>query len=194
MKKILSMILALAMVMSLSVTVFAANPDTHTDVGGSSDVAITANYNGQSDTVGTVYHVTVSWAQTGTITYTNAYATYTWNPAETGENAMQYVKSDAHDAKWTCENAAVAITVVNRSNAAIQATCAAPVGVGSVTGIAGSYDKNTLTLDSAAPEHTSEQTGTPKMDTATYTITNVTGEISANDTIATITVSINAAP
>lgn len=198
MKKIMSLVLALALVLSMGVTVFAEEPATVETVPGSKNIDVTAGYTAPSYTVGdTVYHVVVAWSQSGTITYTGDQYTYTWNPNDGDYGRYNQTGEAAH---WTVTDAKVAITVTNKSNAPITATCAAPKAEKGIT-VTGSYDADSngeLALESAAPATVGPDTtedqlkGTEQKASATYTITGVDGTITAAGTIATITVSINA--
>lgn len=202
MKKIMSLVLALALVLSMGVTVFADENSGSTTVtdpadpaNNSKDINVTAGYTKPSHTVeGIVYHVVVAWSQTGTITYTGDQYTYTWNPSEGDYGRYDQTGEAAH---WTVTDAKVAITVTNKSNAAITATCAEPKKVGNVT-VTGSYDATShgqLELESAAPAESELPTkleGTKQEATATYTITGVDGTITGAGAIATINVSISA--
>ena len=194
MKKVLSFVLALVMVMALSVTAFAANGIPNTGVGefpGSKDnIDITANFTDNKDVVNHKYHVTVKWAPNVTISYSNGYTTYTWDPANT-----KY-ETKATEAAWSVnEGANIKITVENRSDGAIQAVCGAPMAVAGVNAnIQGSYDNEsngTLNIGSAAGENYTA--GEMQSASATYSITGVTGSIDKNGTIATITVTVKAA-
>lgn len=205
----MSLVLALALVLSMGVTVFAAestNPTTVTNdeiENNNTNIDVTAGYTAPSYAVaGTVYHVVVAWQKSGTVKYVGDNFTYTWNP-ETGDNGA-YTKTGTA-AHWEVSaDAKVAITVTNKSNAAITATCGAPaVAIGTVTGIVGHYGDGTdqtaeLNLESAAPatvgpDATEDQLkGTERKDSATYTITGVDGTITGAGTIATINVTITA--
>ena len=78
MKKIMSLVLALALVLSMGVTVFAAGNSGSTTVTdptdtahNSKDIDVTAGSTAPRYTVvDTVYHVVDAWSRTGTITYT----------------------------------------------------------------------------------------------------------------------------
>lgn len=204
MKKILSLVLALALVLSMGVTVFAAENSGSTTVtdptdpaNNSKNVDVTAGYTAPTySAAATVYHVVIGWKQTGTITYKDASYTYTWN----AEQTKYETQKETEQATWTVTSAAVEITVTNKSNAAITATCKAPVagsGITTFTGHYGDSDDQTATLkcDSAAPAKITPDTltGNATSDKATYTITNVDGKIgSDNAVIATINVSISA--
>lgn len=200
MKKIMSLVLALALVLSMGVTVFADENSGSTTVtdpadpaNNSKDINVTAGYTKPSHTVeGIVYHVVVAWSQTGTITYTGDQYTYTWNPSEGDYGRYDETGEAAH---WTVTDAKVAITVTNKSNAAITATCDAPKEETGIT-VTGKYDADSngkLVLDSAAPAESELPTtlnGTERTATATYTITNVDGTITGAGKIATISVTI----
>lgn len=197
MKKIMSLVLALALVLSMGVTVFAEESDPVKTVPGSKDVNVTAGYTAPTyKSAGTVYHVVIGWEQTGTITYKDASYTYTWN----AEQTKYETPKGAETAAWTVSGAAVEITVTNKSNAAIIATCAAPEAGAGITTFTGHYGDGTeqsatLKCDSAAPATITPNNleGKAVSKTATYTITNVDGKIgSDNAVIATITVSISA--
>lgn len=212
MKKIMSLVLALALVLSMGVTVFAAGDSGSITVTDPTDtehnsesIDVTAGYTAPTYSTGaTVYHVVVAWEKTGTITYAGNQYYYDW---KVDENNFGYVKDEENstEAGWTVDNAKVAITVTNKSNAAITATCGAPVvKIDTVTGIVGHYGDGTdqtakLNLESAAPATVGPDTtedqlkGTAKEGKATYTITGVNGAISQdNVVIGTITVSIKA--
>lgn len=193
MKKVLSFVLALVMVLALSVTAFAANgiPNTGNGEfpGSRDDIDITASFTDNKDVVVSKYHVTVAWNTTGSISYTKGYTTYTWNPGET-----KY-ESTVTDAKWDVQNASIAITVTNRSDGAIKAVCGEPVdktnGTATITGIYDTATNGTIRLATAAGA-TYTDNGSKQTGTATYTINNVSGSISQSGTIATITVTVSA--
>ena len=125
MKKVLSFVLALVMVMALSVTAFAVDPTpiqtepkNHTE---SKD--ITAGYTKESHTKGaTVYYFTITWTpnDTNNLTYTGEQATYVWNTT-----SLSYTKAiEGHvDAGWT-GSAGYSVELVNKSNAALKVTSA----------------------------------------------------------------------
>lgn len=193
MKKVLSFVLALVMVLALSVTAFAGtyqDEGTFPAEGKSESTNIEATFNKQKDVVNHKYHVTVKWESTVAISYSNGYTTYTWNTTET-----KYEKKDTA-AEWTVNDGAnIKITVENRSDGAIKAECGQPVAVAGVNAtIQGNYDtttNGTLNIASAAGENYTA--GEMKSASATYSITGVTGAIDKNGTIATITVTVNAA-
>lgn len=107
MKKLASIILALAMVMALSTTAFAVTMST-----GEQDIDVQAKY--QDDTTtGTVYSVDITWGAMK-FTYTET-GTVTWNPVD-------HSYSRETSGTWTPEGNTV--TVTNHSNAEVTASFA----------------------------------------------------------------------
>lgn len=188
MKKVLSLIAALSLTLSMSATVFAAE-ETGPAIGdvttnNTQDISITAQYEKGTDKIPTVYHVTVSWNQTGTLTYTVGSDTYNWNTT-----SLAYDKING-TGKWDYTDAGVNITVTNRSNAAVKAS------ISNVTHTVATFEGSSsgdVTVGSAAINGLETTEGKPQTGTLTYTITNVDGEITENGPIAKLTVKIEAA-
>ena len=188
MKKIISLLLALVMVMGLSVTAFAA--DT---IPADSNTTITAKYDKPQAQYNHVYKVTVAWNQEGTLQYNDVTNVYSWNT-----DTLVYDKKDdvQPTEKWTITNAKVNITLTNFSDQRVSATFADPevvVGCG-VNSITGSYNVTDakLTLASAATKgYSTTEAGKEQTGHAVYTITTVDGAITKNGNIGTITVTLN---
>ena len=194
MKKIISLLLAVVMIMGLSVTAFSEpTSNDKTSVPANETASITAGYEAGSVSKPPVYRVNVAWEQVGTIKYTGAKEVYDWN---TGD--LVYTKNDDESttAKWdVSSNAAVNITVTNYSNMEVTATCGAPAVLNGVTKIEGSYAGNqstsVLNLGSADNGRGTSGAGQPVVLTANYAITNVEGSITeTNTTIGKITVTL----
>lgn len=191
MKKVLSLIAALSLSISMSATVFAAEGTGPAikELPNGQNISITATYEKGKEIVETTYHVTVSWEQTGTLVYKENSDTYTWNP-----DSLDYTHDVDNGGDWSLgegDNAPkVNITVTNRSNAAVNASIAEVKAQDSltVTGSASALVK----VDSAAKEDLTAK-GTEQKGHLTYTITGVTGKITKESTIATLTVKIEAA-
>lgn len=193
MKKIMSLVLALALVLSMGVTAFAANVTvgngTDTIPANSNTVNVTAKYvAGENVSAGTKYLVNVSWNVSGTLTYKDKTKTYTWNTTD-----MHYEHTDTAEAGTWSGDATVDLTVTNKSNADISVQCS---NVTMATGLnmTAQFDNQTFDVKTAAPtdvSDTSVQKAVPV--TATLSISGVSGEITAeNTTVASFTVTISA--
>ena len=199
MKKIMSLVLALTLVLSMGVTVFAAESTNPTTVksedidNNNTNIEVTAGYTAPTHTsAGEAYHVVISWEKGGNLSYTDATYEYTWKP-ESGANGA-YTKAEKTPAKWNFDGAYVKITVTNKSNADITATCGDITGKNGVT-VTGAYgtEGKTLELESAAPKTITDLNGHEVTKSTTCTINNVSGAISQNDiVVATISVTISA--
>lgn len=191
MKKILSLVLALTLAMSLCLTAFAASPSVHESddpmASVTDSIDVTATYEKPADVVAHKYYVTVSWNQTGTIKYTAGQDTYTWNPS-----TLLYGKEETTAPMWTVTDAKVAISVENKSDMKIKAAyAAAPLGGLTFAENTG-FSATEQEVESAATKGLSTtEAGEAMTATSTYTITGVTGTIAAAGTIATLTVTIS---
>ena len=134
MKKILSLILALVMIMSLSVTAFAAEGSYEEKGTGNYEIDISAAFQpgAASDEI---ISVDIAWGAMS-FTYHGA-AEGQWNP-----NTHAY--DGGETAHWDAEGNT--ITVTNHSNAAVKATF---TYTASVTSVTGSFDHATLELPTA---------------------------------------------
>lgn len=186
MKRTISILLALVMVLALSIAAFADYTPN-----GNTEQAVTATYNaGTADAPGTVYYVTVAWTQdNNSLTYTDGTAAYRWDP-----NTLTYVSADEGGtaAGWT-GTAQYTVTVTNRSNAAVVAEAGWNANEGITVDC--SYEEgNTVTLDSAADGVTPGNEGTGEETTGSITAKIGTPTAGAIDegstTIGTLTVTI----
>lgn len=189
MKKVLSLIAALSLTLSMSATVFAAEETGPAikDLPNGQNISITATYEKGKEIVETTYHVTVSWEQTGTLVYKENSDTYTWNP-----DSLDYTHDIDNGGDWSLgkgDNAPkVKITVTNRSNAQVYASITKVEGVGGIT-VDGNQSEGVI-VDSAAKGL--DVKGEQQTKTLTYEITGVTGKITGKTQIATLTVGLSA--
>ena len=137
MKKLLVIILSVAMLCTSSVAAFAAtNPIT--TFGGTDSASVKGTYLSGSAS-GPVYHVDITWGSME-FTYTDA-SEGTWN-WET------HSYDGATAAAWSCASGANKITVTNHSNADVKATLTynkAP----DFEGITGTFDTSVFNLATA---------------------------------------------
>lgn len=189
MKKVLSLIAALSLTLSMSATVFAAEETGPAikELPNGQNISITATYEKGKEIVETTYHVTVSWEQTGTLVYKENSDTYTWNPG-----SLDYTHTADNGGDWSLgegDNAPkVNITVTNRSNAQVYASITKVEGVGGIT-VDGNQSEGVI-VDSAAKGL--DVKGEQQTKTLTYEITGVTGKITGKTQIATLTVGLSA--
>ena len=189
MKKVLSLIAALSMTLSMSATVFAAEETGPAikDLSKGQDISITATYEKGKEIVETTYHVTVSWEQTGTLVYNEDGDKLSWNP-----NDLTYTRDKVSTGSWevgTDANAPkVNITVTNRSNAQVYASITKVEGVNGIT-VNGNKSEGVIVASAAKGLN---EKGELQTKTLTYEITGVTGKITGKTQIATLTVGLSA--
>ena len=138
MKKLISLLLALAMIMSLSITAFADETDV---TAGSYNTDVTGTYVEGNDSNGTVFSVDIKWTGMNFTYY-----------AEKGPvwNTEDHTYSAAEPARWEGTGT---ITVTNHSNTRISATPAYTKETGYET-VEIEFDKDKLTLVSADIDNT----------------------------------------
>lgn len=119
MKKALSMILVLTMVLALALPAMAAE-ETVTPASGESSKNVTADFTGKTEKANTVYYVTITWDanNSNSLKYTGKQGVYTWDG-----KTMKYTEDTTQTkaAKWE-GTATYKVTVSNQSNAAVTAS------------------------------------------------------------------------
>lgn len=124
MKKLLIVCMSVVLVLSLSVTVWAAASSSY-DVGlGSKEIPVTAKYVAASE-ADVVYSVDISW---GSMEFTYTAGKAVWNPA------THTYDTSTSTAVWACENDANKITVINHSNAEVSCNLTYNKEIDSVNG------------------------------------------------------------
>ena len=136
MKKIVAIILTLALLSMASVTAFAANPIITN--GGNDSAEVKGTYVA-GGTATTVYSIDISWGSME-FTYTDA-SGGTWNPA-----THQYDGAEA--AAWSCAADANKIEVKNQSNTAVTVRFSY-ASESEYSEITGTFSDAKLNLDSA---------------------------------------------
>lgn len=166
MKKVISMILALVLVLSMSITAFAA--ESHEVKGNNLGVV----------EGGTVYAVDIAW---GSMEFTYEVPADVWNGEEH--------KYETTAGTWTCASGANVITVTNRSNAAVNVSVTTNV---IVSGITASAANGSFTLGSAAEGATTEIEGKATEGEATVTLSGaLTDKTASNRVIGSVTVTVS---
>lgn len=173
MKKIISLILALVMVMSLSVTAFAAEGVTN---GGTDTADVKGTYS--STATVTVYSVDIAWEGLN-FTYNGAFEG-TWNP-----KTHEY--ENATVAGWAAGNGT--ITVTNHSNTEITATPSYNAKDGFES--TGMNFNNAVLKVATADNGVDGAAGSAVTGTITVTPTGSLPEGTEDATIGTITITIS---
>ena len=177
MKKLFTLVLAIAMIATMSVTAFAAeNPAT--SYGGDTTINVSGTFSAATGSVGEKISVNISWDEMN-FTYT-AGTKGEWLPGEHkyGDDTAGY---------WSTNTAT--ITVVNHSNVAVTATLAFASAVdgviGTFTETSGTENDNVLSLATAeGTEVANAPTATAEFGISGAAITET------KDTLGTITVNI----
>lgn len=173
MKKLFATLLAVAMLVSVSVTAFAAETNN-----GTQDTEITVNGSFVSGTAGSsVISVDIAWDAMD-FTYTAA-SQGTWNPAT-------HAYDGATAGGWSDNTPA--ITVTNHSNVAVNATLGFTPDV---TGVVGTFTEASGTANDGVLElATAESTEVANAPTATANFGISGAAIDADQQLGTITVAI----
>lgn len=175
MKKLFATIIALAMVLSMSVTAFAAEGSVTGQGAGDKTIDVTAKYD-KSTSTETVYNVDIKW-DSMTFTYTES-GTKVWNPAThtyTTSKTSGWDKTEAN------------VTVTNHSNASVDVSVEyAPVAG---TGVSGAVTNGSATLAAGVEGKPDEADSM----TATLTISGTPNSTVTEDgvKIGTITIKIS---
>lgn len=191
MKKIMSLVLALALVLSMGVTVFAADNSTTIDNetgSGSQDVEVKAGYEAGDEKWGGVkYYVTISWNETNGLKYKDNTVTYKWDTT-----GMKYTAETGTDGAFAGTDA-IKVTVKNQSNAAITASCEVHAVDSYTMDTAYGTNGSSFEVGTNAPSNWKDTTTvvTPVEKSTSVTISNVNGTaIKAETKVATLTVTI----
>ena len=178
MKKKTALVLTLAMVFSLAP--LSAYADAISTAGGTASHDVTATYRADSSggAGGTVYSVDITW---GDMAFTYTAEAGIWDPTN-------HTYTGAEGGAWAVDKeGGNTITVTNHSNADVTAVFSYAAAEG-FTGISGSFDKESLALETAVG---TEVANAPK-GTAALTLDGpLDSNTPANATIGTITVTLN---
>lgn len=118
MKRVLSLVLAVVMLLAMSTTAFATTYQNFDSNPQTENKEVTAYYaTASTPTPDATYYFTIEWTQNGTsnLTFTRGTAAYKWDGAN-----MKYVADAANDVKdaWS-GTTGYKVTVTNQSNATI---------------------------------------------------------------------------
>lgn len=190
MKKIMSLVLALALVLSMGVTVFAEESDTVETVPGSKNIDVTAKYEaGNKAWGGEKYYVIISWTEANSLKYKDNTVTYNWNTTD-----MKYEESKDTDGAFVSDGKdVITVKVENKSNMAITATCLVNKENGYEMNVDyGATNGSSFDVDTNAPKNYTDVNAVKSVTGGTsVTISNVSGTALTQETkVATLTVTI----
>lgn len=169
MKKLISLILSLVLVLSMSITAFAA------EAADNNTAVVKGSYTASDG--GIVYSVDVAW---GSMEFDYEVPAGVWN-----EQTHSY---ESGAAKWTYAAGANAVKVTNSSNAAVTVNVTTNI---LLSGITASVEGGSFTLGSAAENATTEIEGQATDSTAYITLSGtLTDKTASKMVIGTVTVSI----
>ena len=195
MKKALSMILVLTMVLALALPAMAEETESVMPTTDSRNV--TANYTApKGESAGTKYYLTISWDVTTTLAYYGKQSVYTWD----GTQYKESQKDGSNDPGWE-GSATCAVTVTNKSNAPVTVATVVKNNTYNLSATESKSKNFDGTLKSAADGidfNETEKTGTPQTGTVTYTFGTsgavaMSGNTDMKDaTVATVSVTVSA--
>lgn len=170
MKKLISLILSLVLVLSMSITAFAA------EAADNNTAVVKGSYTASEG--GVVYSVDVTW---GSMEFDYEVPAGEWD-----EQTHSY--KPGGEASWTYAAGANAVKVTNRSNTAVTVNVTTDIRF---SGITASVDGGSFTLGSAAENATTEIAGKETEGTAYITLSGtLTDKTASKMVIGTVTVSI----
>ena len=175
MKKLISLVLALALVLSLGMTAFAANVDTD---GGTASTEVVANYSAGT-AGGTVFSVDIEWSGMS-FTY-NGKSEPVWDP-------ITHTYSGANNEEGWAESNAL-ITITNHSNAFIEAVPSYRKASG-YESVSMTFSTSKCYVGSADNGLGSNGAGQAVSETISVTPTGTLPEGTADAVIGTVTVTI----
>lgn len=203
MKKLLSIVLAMAMVLALGVTAFAAettttwgNDGNYTN-GDRTDVTAKYSEAGEATVIDT-YAVTIQWSVNSTLKYSEGTKTYTWivedDTSTTDVDEALTWKEGESGKGWT-GTASITVTITNRSSQAVKASVADTPTVAGASVSWTDYTSGTeKTIDSAAKDiENYSGSGEAQVLTLVGSIdaNSISGTISSDGaTVATITITL----
>lgn len=201
MKKALSMILVLTMVLALALPAMAAEGQITEGLPEDATKNVTASYKAPVATdAGTKYYVTIAWKNTDkNLTYTSEKATYTWDG-----NTLKYGKTVNREAGWSGK-ATWEITVTNQSNADIEFVTTPTTTYDSLKFTAVSTTTVTtaaVSKDNDSPIVYTDTTTEGKAQSGTATVsyepggagTNVPTDTQDNDSLSVDTITVKVQP
>lgn len=181
MKKALSLLLALIVVMTLSVGAMAVS---HT---GDDSMDVDADFvAGDVSDTGVIHSVHIEWNSIAKLTYTEGDTKYLWDAA-----SQKYVVASSTESEWS--GGAFKVTITNRSNADITATASYTDTANDGLTTEMEWAKQTVTCESAAKNIINYSgTGSPTTGELSGTVKVTEGSINANTAgVGRITITIN---
>lgn len=179
-KKFASIVLAMALVLSLGSTAFAASPDTVTTVPGQNGDTINVTGSmADNQSIATVYSVDIAWEDL-TFTYTID-GTAQWNPAD-------HSYSGQTSKTWS---AGKTVTVTNHSNAGVNVALAFNKADNAAQ--LGDYNGTFNTTNYALTAGVEGQRENAPSQVSTLSMSGSLVKGTTNATLGTVTVSLTAA-